>query len=81
MVDRTALFLHLVEEASRHAYGSSALYSPPPAPLTGSAFTRAAAEVGRELHATSAKVQALTKREFLRLNFFAARAARLFFLF
>ena len=32
------------------------------APLSASAFTRAAGEVSRELHATSAKVQQLTKR-------------------
>jgi hypothetical protein len=63
MVDRTALFIQLVEEASRQAYGNtSSHYAPSAPPLTGSAFTRAAAEVGRELHATSAKVQALTKR-------------------
>ena len=73
-MDRTALFVQLVEEASRQTYGgASSLYAPSPAPLTGSAFTRAAAEVGRELHATAAKVQALTKRA---CGFFRGRAPR-----
>jgi len=64
-MDRTKLFFELVSSYEQQRGQTRQLTS-----LVGNStatvgtFTRAAAEVGRDLHATAAKVQQLTKREF-----------------
>ncbi len=59
-MDNTALFFQLVQSYEQHGGKTQ------PAGVAGSlmhasSFTRAAAEVGRELHSTASKVQQLTK--------------------
>jgi hypothetical protein len=65
-MDNTALFFQLVASYEHSLHGLSK--SQPAGRsdvasslLTASSFTRAAAEVGRELHSTASKVQQLTK--------------------
>jgi hypothetical protein len=65
-MDNTALFFQLVQSYEQQAHGLAKSH---PAGQQGvsaslmhaSSFTRAAAEVGRELHSTASKVQQLTK--------------------
>lgn len=65
-MDRTNEFFQLVAQA-----GGNSTSSRTPASTTAStygdqhasSFTRAAAQVGRDLHLTAAKVQQLTKRK------------------
>ena len=59
-MDNTALFFQLVQSYEQQSHG---LGRPAAAQslLHASSFTRAAAEVGRDLHATASKVQQLTK--------------------
>ena len=65
-MDNTALFFQLVQSYEQQSHGLARSH---PAGQQGvsaslmhaSSFTRAAAEVGRELHSTASKVQQLTK--------------------
>jgi hypothetical protein len=62
-MDNTALFFQLVQsyEQQSHGLGKSQPAGVASSLLHASSFTRAAAEVGRELHSTASKVQQLTK--------------------
>ena len=65
-MDRTAEFFKQVAAAggsSSRAPASSAGASTAYGDAHASSFTRAAAQVGKDLHMTAAKVQQLTKRE------------------
>lgn len=63
-MDRTKLFQELVAQHEQHR-GVTARHNPlghvGSSTTTAGAFTRAAAEVSRDLHSTAAKVQQLTK--------------------
>ena len=63
-MDRTKLFFELIAAyENQRGQTRQPLASLGQGASSVGAFTRAAAEVGRELHSTAAKVQQLTKRE------------------
>jgi hypothetical protein len=59
-MDNTPLFLQLVQSYEQ-SHGGLGRPQPAAALFSASSFTRAAAEVGRDLHSTASKVQQLTK--------------------
>jgi len=67
-MDRTKLFQELVAQHEQHrgvTARHNALAHVGSSTTTAGAFTRAAAEVSRDLHSTAAKVQQLTKSALL----------------